>query len=211
MLTKKEYASVRQTDDSRKVLRALCKLLEMKVKTISMDKKLIARKNTKNKTAPHKPEKGKWRFSRRFFAMLYMMPSIKIDVKESRSHIRKTSYGFRDQSTSDRVYLRIENGSVVMFRDSPACYIIGKRFFFRRVGYSYRKRWDLVQVKMYLFLREKGIRIKNKDITSCLRSVDKWRVMLSDVLICRRLEWYRNRGTIRTTKKVKEAQNENTK
>lgn len=169
MIDKSTYHRVIQVGAPRTIIRILKKELEVFFSFDDLDHKIKARIHTKWKR-PRQP--SGFKFTEKFFAKLSLMPSFAIHVAESRSQIRKTCFGFRDKRTGERVYLRIDPGSVVEFRDSPAGFIIGTRYIVPGLDRMRPPRWDKVNRKMTRHLSQRGIIVYSRQVKDYLKSIN---------------------------------------
>ena len=179
-----DYASLVQAGTPRYFVKALRKWLGVKFTMKMVDRKIYARR----KATPPPPPKGepKWLFTDRFFTRLEMMPSIEIEVVDSRSTIRREYYGYRDKRSGERFYLKIDGDSVILIKDSPAGFIIGNRFYIPRMESMHKPiTWLNVFRLMRRVLNEQKIDVRRKDVLKYQkRQYKRWR--LADVLVARR-------------------------
>ena len=125
MANSKHYNAIR-CHNLETLMMALAEETGCRLSTRYFHRNMTAWLATKKKLPSTK--KPKFYFSNIFFAKLVTMPSFSIEVKESKSQIRKTCYGFRHKKTGERVYLRVDPGSLVEFRVHLTGYVIGTRY-----------------------------------------------------------------------------------
>lgn len=135
-----------------------------------MDAKILAGGFTeKPANVPHSPYcmtsnvEGRV-FSPRFFAKLALFPSVELKVTESRSSLRRTCYGFREKVTRERIYIRAEKGSLLVFRDSPAGFLTGKRYFIKGLKYTKNLSWENIPRVLKRAVARLGIRLDKYDV-----------------------------------------------
>lgn len=135
-----------------------------------MDAKILAGGFTeKPANVPHSPYcmtsnvEGRL-FSPRFFAKLALFPAVELKVTESRSSLRRTCYGFREKVTRERIYLRVEKGSLLVFRDSPAGFLTGKRYFINGLKYTKNTSWENIVRVLKRGVSRMGIRLDKYDV-----------------------------------------------
>ena len=198
-MDKSEYSRVVRAGDQKEVLLGLIEETGFKLTMKMVDAKILARAVTKFK-APHR-DKSKFRFTPRFFTKLNLLPAVSIEVRESRSYIRKTCYGFRDR-TGERVYLRIDPGSLVEFRDSPCGYLIGTRYLMPSMN-MWKKpfRWDKIKRRLKYILSNGGI-IVTPVMVRKYRESHMVRYKLGKRLIKLRIEHLKKGRHAETLKKV---------
>lgn len=167
-MDKREYLRVVQVGKPTELLKALRFYTDYRLTFKKLDKKVDARMVTKFNVRSEK--KPKFRFGPKFFTKLNMMPAVSIEVRESRSYIRKTCYGFRDRRTNERVYLRVDPGSVVEFRDSPCGYLIGTRYLVPNIDRMKSSRWDKVNRLLTRLLSREGIIVNAGHVQKYRRS-----------------------------------------
>lgn len=195
-MDKREYLRVVQVGTARELMHALRDVTDFRLTLPMVDRKIAARNATKHVEKSGK--KPRFFFGPKFFTKLNMMPAVSIEVRESRSQIRKTCYGFRDRTTGERVYLRIDPGSVVEFRDSTCGYLIGTRYLIPGLSRMRPPRWDKVDRKMRRLLSAEGIIVDAALVRKYRRSTYP-RVKLAKKIVERRiayaylLEWHRRR------------------
>src|SRR5690606_14278432 len=96
----RDYLRVVQIGTATEAMMALRDIVGYHLTFQLLDAKINARKATKfNARSGKKP---KFTFTSRFFTKLGMFPAVTIEVRESRSYIRKTCYGWRDPRTGER-------------------------------------------------------------------------------------------------------------
>jgi hypothetical protein len=183
---KREYLRVVQVGTVRELLKAISYVTDYHLTLKKLDAKVDAMR-------AHKPiirlnKKPKFRFGPRFFTKLNRMPAVSIEVKESRSYIRKTCYGFRDKVTQERIYLRIDPGSIVEFRDSPCGYLIGTRYLVPNLDRMKSKRWDKVNRLLNRLLQREGIIVTASQVAKYRRS-SKSRCKLAKRIVTLRNEY----------------------
>jgi hypothetical protein len=166
----REYLRIIQVGKSMNVLRALRFYTDYNLTWKKLDAKIVARAATVMKPIEKNRPRPKFKFGPKFFTKLNMMPAVSIDVMESRSHIRKTCYGFRDRVTGERVYVRVDPGSVVEFRDSPSGYLLGTRYLVPNIDRMKPPRWDKVSRLLTRLLTKKGIIITASVVQKYRRS-----------------------------------------
>ena len=130
------------------------------------------------------------RFNILFFTQLSFFPSVELHVNESKSHMRKTCYGFRELLSGERVYLRIEGTTIVEFRDSPAGFIIGKRYFLPIRFWRTKPRWDKVARRMREWFRKNKVHVGKKQFKEYVQH-HRVRYKLAAMLVLRRKEYLR--------------------
>ncbi len=188
-MDKREYLRVVQVGTCRELIWALQFYTDYPLNFKKLDHKIIARAATKM-TQRHR-DKPKFFFSPKFFTKLSFMPAVSIEVMESRSHIRKTCYGFRDHRSGERVYMRIDPGSVVEFRDSISGVITGTRYIIPGIDRMKGARWDKVARKVSRLLVAEGIIVTREHVAKYLRTF-KPRAKLTARLVAlrsRSLKW----------------------
>ena len=179
-----EYASLIQAGTPIRLVKSIRLWLDVKFTMSMVDRKIYARR----KATPPPPPKGepKFLFTDRFFTRLEMMPSIEIEVVDSRSKIRREYYGYRDKKSGERIYLKIDDDSIILIKDSPAGFIIGNRFYIPRMENMYKPiKWPNVFRLLRMILNEQKIEVRRKDMLKYRkRQYKRWR--LADVLVARR-------------------------
>lgn len=167
-MDKREYLRVVQVGTVRELIRAIRFYTDYKISFKILDLKVDVARATKHRLVVNK--KPIFRFGPKFFTKLNMMPAVSMEVRESRSHIRKTCYGFRDKLTGERVYLRIDPGSVMEFRDSPCGYLLGTRYLVPNIDRMKSPRWDKVSRLITRLLSREGIIVSVAHVAKYKRS-----------------------------------------
>lgn len=178
-----EHSRIVQVGTTYDVIRALRFLTDFPLQIEQVDAKIKARKATK--FSERKNNKPKVKFGPHFFAKLNQFPAVSVEIKESRSQLRKTCYGFRDRRTGERVYLRIDPGSVLEVRDGICGYLVGTRFIVPRIDRMKPKRWDKLNRLLTRLMTEKGIIVTESMALKVQRALKK-RVKLTKRLIALR-------------------------
>ena len=144
-----------------------------------------------------KPHPKLWRNEQRykqfnilFFTQLSFFPSVELTVTESKTHMRKTCYGFRELMTGERVYLRIEGTTIVEFRDSPAGFLIGKRYMLPIRFWRTTPRWDKIARRMREWFRKNKVKVGKKQFQEYVRH-HRVRYKLAAMLVLRRRKYLR--------------------
>lgn len=133
-------------------------------------KNLIAFLATNRKARSRK--KPKFKFTDHFFAKLHHMPNFTIDVRESKNQIRKTCHGFRHPKTGERVYIRVDPGSLVEFRVHQTGYVIGTRYVIPGLDKMQGQfHWDKVVRKMREYMSRNGIIVKRREVFEYYQSI----------------------------------------
>lgn len=180
-----QYASLVHAGTVGQVRMALSKLVGIKIHISTPRQKIKARAATP--PPPRANKEPKFVFNDKFFTKLQLMPSVDLEVVDSRSKIRKECYGFREKVTRERVYLKIDDDSVVMFRDSPAGFITGKRYLIPRLNLMYLpKTWPKVKRLMTRVLNEQGIIVTLGLVREYTKS-NFYRYRLANILVARRI------------------------
>lgn len=119
--------------------------------------------------------------------MLENFHAVDLNVVESKSSLRRTSYGFRDKLTQERVYIRVEGSSICVYRDNPGGFVTGKRYLIPDL--LYMKNFDFVRFKERIRKHHirMGLRITNKDHRKFIEN-HKERYKLGAVLLWKRIE-----------------------
>jgi hypothetical protein len=194
-----QYTSLVQAGTTVRIVRELSAWLEVKLTLRDVNREIIARENTP--PPPRANKEPKFLFRKKFFVKLQYMPSVELKVTDSISKIRKECYGFRDLESRERVYLKIDGDSIVEFRDSPAGFILGKRYFIPRLEKMYApKTWEKVNRLMTRVLSEQGIIINSRLVKEYTKRHNK-RYKLVNILIARRRYGMRNRINHKHTRK----------
>lgn len=180
-----QYTSLVQAGTPVRIAREMSEWLEVDINLKDVTREIVARKNTKVITKDKKvPE---FLFTKKFFTKLELMQSIELEVTDSRSKIRRECYGFRDPESRERIYLKIDMDSILLFRDSPAGFIIGKRYIVPRLEKMYLpKTWKKVNRLMTRVLSERGIIVNSRLVKEYTKRHSK-RYKLANLLIARRL------------------------
>ena len=167
----RKYHRVVRSGDMWEVMAALKEVTGCKISIKKLTPSVMAwLENLDGKPAPKK--KPEFKFSDHFFAKLSMTPCFDIDVMESRSQIRKTCYGFRHKRTGERVYLRVDPGSLVEFRMHPTGYVIGRRYMLPGIDRIKSPfRWDKVSRLVGKYLRKNGIIVKKRQVWEYYKSI----------------------------------------
>jgi len=197
------YMSLLRIGTPHRIYRELKSNYDLDFRLADLDRKYYARRATaiaqkKKKAQLNKPKKPPvFVFTFRFFTRLELMPCIDIEVNDSRSKIRRECYGFRDEISAERIYLKIDNDSIVMFRDSVAGFIIGKRYYIRNLELMKAPRtWAKVFRLLRKTLNRQGVKIDFKARKAYyLRHHLRWRT--ADLLYARRI-LYLQRKVLRT-------------
>jgi hypothetical protein len=185
-----QYTSLVQAGTARRILREISNWLGVKLTLKEVTRKIKAREATVPRSKTSK--EPKFLFTKKFFTKLELMPSVELEVTDSRSKIRRECYGFRDQESRERVYLKIDGDSVIEFRDSPAGFIIGKRYIIPRLEKMYLpKTWKKVNRLMTRVLSERGIIVNSRLVKEYTKRNNK-RYKLANLLIARRLFYMKN-------------------
>jgi hypothetical protein len=177
-----EYLRVVQVGQMAELMQAIRYYTDYSLKWKHLRTKTFARAATAFTVPPGMKKRPKFKFGPKFFTKLNMMPAVSIDVRESRSHIRKTCYGFRERISGERVYLRIDPGSVVEFRDSPCGYLLGTRYLIPNIDRLKSHRWDKVSRLLTRLLTRDGIMITTA-LVARYRRTHKSRTKLAKRLI----------------------------
>lgn len=199
-MDKREYLRVVQVGTSPSCLAGLRYYTDFHITYDMIDRKLDAREATKQwkEKSKRKPKKF---IGPKFFTKLSFMPAVTIEVTESRSSIRRTCYGFRETLTGERVYLRVETGGIVEFRDHPCGYLIGTRYLIPNVDRMTSHEWHKIDRLLNRLLRKKGIIVTASMVAKWRRSC-KPRVKLAKRLIQLRLA-YRKKSEYKRKKREK--------
>lgn len=186
------YSSLIRFGNQQKLIRGASELAGVKVTFSDLDRKIRARKATKFKDKSNKSPK--FVFTVKWFAKLQLMPSIELEVKDSRSKIRKECYGFREKKSGERVYFKIDEDSVVEFRDSPCGALTGRRYLIPRIS-SMRgqKTWHKVSRLIGRILSEQGIIVNAKLVYKYDWFVGR-RKKLVELLVSKRTEYLFKKG-----------------
>jgi len=180
---KRDYLRIVQVGNATELLQAIRFVTDFNLTFKTIDRKIYA-------AARHKPVsrencKPVFRFGPKFFTKLSHMPAVSIEVRESRRQLRKTCYGYRDRFTKERVYLRIDPGSVLEVRDSMCGYLIGTRYLIPKLDGMKSKRWDKVHRLLTRLLKREGIIVSAAHVRK-YRDSSKQRVKLTKrILILR--------------------------
>lgn len=184
-MDKYTYNSLIQTGTPRKIIRAILKCFNIDITFKILDSKIMARMAT---PPPPRPAKHpSFVMKTQFFAVLDCMQSVEMEVTESRSHIRKNYYGFRDGLTGERVYLKKDGDSIVMIRDSVAGFIFGRRYYIPGIErLSGKYIWNKVFTKMNIHIEKLGIVIDERERKYYYSRIAlRWKT--ADMLYARRL------------------------
>lgn len=183
----REYLRVVQVGKTFELIEAISFYTDFPLQIGQLDKKVLARKATKPSTQENK-DPIFW-FGPKWFTKLNQFPAVSIEVRESRSQIRKTCYGFREYLTGERVYLRIEPGGIAEFRDSPSGYLLGTKYLIPNINrIRGDKRWDKVSRLLTRLLTKKGIMVTDSMVRKYQRTL-KRRVKLANRLVDMRTEY----------------------
>lgn len=179
-----QYTSLLQSALSVRLLREFREWLGITLPMREVTREIIARRNTP--PPPRANKKPTFLITKKFFVKLSLMPSVELEVKDSISKIRKECYGFRDTVSKERVYLKIDGDSVVEFRDSPAGFVIGKRYFIPRLEKMYLPK-TLKKVNRLLtrVLSEQGIIVNSVLVKEYTKQNSK-RYKLANLIVARR-------------------------
>lgn len=187
-----KYSSLIRFGNQHRLIRGVSELAGVKVTFSDLDKKIRARKATnfkdKKSKSPH------FIFTVKWFAKLQLMPSIELEVKDSRSKIRKECYGFREKKSGERVYFKLDEDSIVEFRDSPSGALTGRRYLIPRIS-SMRgeKTWSKVSRLIGRILSEQGIIVNAKLVYKYDWFVGR-RKKLVELLVSKRTEYLFRKG-----------------
>ena len=192
------YFSLLSAGTPGRIYRTLKSEYELNFKLKDLDRKYYARRATaiaeaKRKHKKRKNNPPKYLFTHRFFTRLELMPCVDIEVNDSRSKIRRECYGFRDDISRERIYLKIDNDSIVMFRDSVAGFIIGKRYFIHNLELMKTpKTWKKVFRLLRETLNRQGIKINSK-VRMAYYQRHHLRWLTADLLYARRVLYLRRK------------------
>lgn len=193
MIDRRHYTVLR-VGGIKEMLRALSDVTGCALSNSRFNRNLRAFIRTRRRMRSRK--RPKFKFSDHFFAKLSQMPSFSIVVKESKNQIRKTCYGFRHPKTGERVYLRIDPGSLVEFRVHLTGYVIGTRYVIPGLDAMRGPfRWEKVDRKIRQYMRLNGIIVKRRDVLEYYQSI-RVRCTLARKLVLRQLKQMRTRNDI---------------
>lgn len=184
-MDKREYLRVVQVGNTIECRRGILHYTDFELTRPMIVRKIAARIATRKWISP-KLNNPVFQFGPKFFTKLSLMPSIAVDVRESRSSIRRTCYGFREKLTGERVYLRIEPGGIAEFRDSPCGYLLGTKYLIPNIDRMKEPRWDKVSRLLTRLLTKKGIIVDAAAIAKWKRST-KPRVKLAKRIVMLRM------------------------
>lgn len=155
------YSSLVRFGNQIALLKGVKELTGVKVTLKSVDHKIRAKEATKN--LEKKKADPKFVFTVKWFAKLQLMPSIELEVADSRAKIRRECYGFREKKSGERVYFKIDEDSIVEFRDSPSGALMGRRYLIPRISnIRGKKTWEKVNRLIGRILSEQGIIVNAK-------------------------------------------------
>ena len=153
------FQTLVQHGDVKQIVKGLQDLYGEKVFIPQVKKKIQALLATQ--PAPVSRKKPNPYFSVYFMVKLNFMPSVALQVGDSKSKIRKECYGFREWNTGDRVYFKFDGDSLLEFRVSPIGVVTGRRYFIPRMKKMYSKTWQKLIRLVGRVASEQGI-IANK-------------------------------------------------
>lgn len=202
------YVRLFQAAFPLEILNALRDEFDIQMSMFDVDKERMAKRNTPPPKKP--PNKPKYRITKKFFSRLFFMPFVELQVRDSASKIRKTCYGFRDPDTKERVYLRMDGDSLLEFRDSPAGFMIGKRYYIPRLAKMRHPRtFEKLNRLLMRILRERGTIVKSKHVREYI-AYNRRRYKLANLLVARR-NYTQSHTLIKGTERyIKECLNEKT-
>jgi len=155
-----EYVKIITTGTKYDVVAAVREEFEIRFRFFDYKRRVRARLATKPYDKPQ--NKPKFFFGPAFLTMLSYMPSVDMRVGESRSQIRKTCYGFRSSYCKERIYIRVDPGSLIMFRDSPAGFMTCTRYLIPGLDRIKPFKWYKLVSKMRQLLKRDGIIVKGQ-------------------------------------------------
>ena len=178
-----EYVSLYQAGRVRDIMKAMNNHFKTGITYGELRREIMARRKTPPPPRPRK--EPKYFIDKKFFVKLYLMPSVELYVRDSVSKIRRECYGFRDPESRERVYLKIDGDSVIVFRDSPAGFITGKRYFIPRLEkMRYPKTFPKVNRLMTRMLRKQGIIVDSRLVKEYTKQHNK-KYKLANILVAR--------------------------
>jgi hypothetical protein len=191
-LNQGRYSSLVRFGKQIALLKGVKELTGVKISLKNVDQKIKAREATK-KTIKSKVQ-PKFLFTVKWFAKLQLMPSIELEVTDSRSKIRRECYGFREKKSGERVYFKIDEDSIIEFRDSPSGALMGRRYLIPRISkIRGKKTWDKVNRLVGRMLSEQGIIVNAKLVYKYDWTVGR-RKKLAELLISKRKSYLFDRS-----------------
>lgn len=155
------YSSLVRFGGQVALLKGVKELTGVKINLKNVDQKIRAKEATKKVEKTKKDPK--FLFTVKWFAKLQLMPSIELEVADSRAKIRRECYGFREKKSGERVYFKIDEDSIVEFRDSPSGALMGRRYLIPRISnIRGKKTWEKVNRLIGRILSEQGIIVNAK-------------------------------------------------
>jgi len=183
----RDYLRIIQVGNTYELIQAVRYWIDFPIRIKHLDAKIEARQATKIVERPKK-DPSFW-FGPKWFTKLNQFPAVSVEVRESRAELRRTCYGFREKTTGERVYLRIEPGGIAEFRDSPCGILLGTKYLIPNIDKMYgEKRWDKVSRLLTRLLTKKGIIVDDRMVRKYQRS-QKRRVKLCSRLLEVRIKY----------------------